>query len=158
MAFATGKVGDVSPVGSGELIGVHNIILAASSPNIENNLVLGRFAKIDGESLENIDGSATPVIAGIPLRRISAAVESGGTVDTSLVSTIDYIRQGLVTVDVVNGQTPIRFGAVFVSNGGNADDGKALALIGGSGVVVNAIFIQEIRADIWEILLNGILQ
>ena len=146
MAFGTPRSDDIQQLGSGERQGDNNTIL--SSTVFENGLMVGRFAKLDAGSIDNIDGSATPVPAGVVLRNVASPVEDGDAIDSALYGQVEYLRQGLVTIDVVTGQTPAQFGAVSISNAGDADDGKALAT---GGVAVNAEFIHEVQPDVWLI-------
>lgn len=147
MSFPTPRTDDPVLVSSGERYGHTNISLAATT--FEDGLRIGRFAKLDAGSIDNVDGSASPVIAGVPLRSAARAVEDVDVIDQTLYGQIEYMRQGLVTVDVVTGDTPAQFGAVFVSNAGNADDGKATTLDDATTVASTAEFIREIQTDVW---------
>lgn len=147
MAFSTGYIGDVGAVGAGERVGSLHTILSAI--DFEDGLKVGRFAKLASGSIDNMDGSATPVIAGVVLRNVANAEEDGGTIDADLYHQIEYARQGLVTVQVKSGETPTRFGRVYASNAGDANDGMATAT--NTDVKTNAEFIEEIRSGVWLI-------
>lgn len=147
MAFSTGYLADPQAVGAGERYGSVNIIFTATT--FEDNLKVGRFAKLDAGSLDNMDGSATPTIAGVVLRNVASPVEDGGVIDADLYGQCEYLRDGLVTVEVKTGETPAMFGEVFASNAGDADDGKALAVQGGTGIATGSEFIREVSADVW---------
>lgn len=150
MAFATGYLDDPNRVGAGERYGSNQVVLSATT--FENGLRVGRFAKLDTGSIDNMDGSATPTIAGVVLRNVANAVEDLGTIDSALYSQVEYVRQGLVTVEVKTGETPVQFGAVYASNAGNADDGKATAT--NTDVATGAEFIQEIQTGVWLVRLK----
>lgn len=150
MAFATGYLDDPNRVGAGERYGSNQVVLSATT--FQNGLVVGRFAKLDTGSIDNMDGSATPTIAGVVLRNVANAVEDDGTVDSALYSQIEYVRQGLVTVRVKTGETPVQFGAVYASNAGDANDGMATAT--GTDIATGAEFIQEIQAGVWLVRLK----
>lgn len=150
MAFSTGYLGDPQKVGGGERFGSSNIIL--TSDTFEDDLKVGRFAKLDTGQIDNMDGSATPVIAGVVLRKASNAVEDAATIDSALFDEVEYMRQGLVAVDVKTGETPTLFERVYVSNAGDANDGLATAT--NTDVAVNAEFIMEIQTDVWLIYVN----
>lgn len=150
MAFGTGYLDDPQAVGGGERVGKNHTILTALT--FENNLKVGRFAKLDTGSLDNLDGSATPVIAGVVLRDVARPVEDGGVIDNTLYSQAEYAREGLVTVDVKTGETPAQFDLVYISNAGDANDGLATAT--GTDLAVNAEFIKEVQTDVWLISLN----
>lgn len=150
MSFGTGVLNDQQAVGAGERLGAYAVALEALT--FENGLKVGRFAKLDTGSLDNMDGSATPVIAGVVLRNVANVVEDGATIDSALYSQATYIRQGLVTVDVKAGETPALFDRVYVSNAGDANDGLATAT--NTDAAVNAEFIMEIQSGVWLIYVN----
>lgn len=150
MAFPIGSLDDPQSIGAGERHGQLQVVLTALT--FEDNLKVGRFAKLDTDSLDNFDGSADPVPAGVVLRNVAAPVEDGGTIDADLYSQVEYMRQGLVTVDVKTGETPDQFGRVYVSNAGDANDGLATAT--NTDVAVNAEFIMETQDGVWLIYVN----
>lgn len=150
MTFPTGLLNDIGKVGSGERLGSTNTIL--STPDFEDGLIGGRFAKLDTDQIDNFDGSADPVPAGVVLRDIPGAVENDGVNDADVTTNISYIRFGLVTVDVKSGETPSQFGRVYISNAGDANDGLATAT--NTDVAVNAEFISEIDTNLWLIYMT----
>ncbi|MBL1319584.1 MAG: hypothetical protein JKY80_02120 [Mariprofundaceae bacterium] len=150
MAFATGQLNDPQVIGAGERYGAVQVILSAIV--FENLLKVGRFAKLAAGSIDNMDGIAAPVIAGVVLRNPAAPVESGATIDNTIYSQMDYMREGLATVDVKAGQTPVQFGAVYASNAGDANDGLATAT--GTDIATGAEFIQEIKPNVWLVRLK----
>lgn len=150
MAFASTFINDPTAVGAGERFGPNVIALGAI--DFEDNLKVGRFAKFDTGSIDNMDGSATPVIAGVVLRPVANAVELGGVLDADLYGQIEYLRQGIVTVDVKAGETPARFGRVYVSNAGDANDGLATATA--TDEPVNGEFLHEVQSGVWAIYLT----
>lgn len=147
MAFNTGYLGDPQQVGAGERFGNNNTILSTDA--FEDDLRVGHFAKWDTNRLDNMDGSATPVIAGVVLRNASGPVEDGATVDADLQTNVEYIRSGLVSVRVKAGETPTRFGRVYVSNAGDTSDGMVTA--NNTDVATNAEFIEEVQDGVWLI-------
>lgn len=149
MAFGTAFSNDIASVGSGERYGKANVEL--SSTVFEDGLIVGRFAKLDTGSIDLMDGSATPSIAGVVLRSVSMDLASGEAIDSDIYGQIDYVRSGLCTVAVKTGETPAALGRVYVSNGGDANDGKATAT--NTDVAVNAEFILEMKTDVWLIYL-----
>ena len=150
MAFATRYLGDQVNVGAGERYGTNQVILTART--FEDNLKVGRFAKLDTGSIDNADGSVSPVWAGVVLRVITSPVEDASVIDADLFSEIEYLRQGLVTVDVKAGETPALFDRVYVSNAGDANDGLATAT--NTDSPVNAEFIAEVQSGVWLIYVN----
>lgn len=147
MAFATGLLSDPNKVGSGERYSDAQLVLTATT--FEDSLKIGRFAKLDTGSIDNFDGSATPVVAGVVLRNVANPVEDDSVIDSDLYSQVEYIRQGLVTVQVKTGETPAQFGTVYISNAGDANDGLATAT--GTDIFGSAEFIEEVDTNIWLI-------
>lgn len=153
MSFSTGYLADPVKVGAGERFDPKSdTVLSAST--FENGLVVGRFAKLDAGSIDNIDSSASPVIAGVVLRKGSNPIEDASTIDSSLFGQVEYLRAGLVTVDVVAADTPSQFGAVFVKNTNDADAGKATTVDDATTEAANAEFIQEVKANVWLVRLK----
>ena len=150
MSFATGHLDDNQNVAGGERYGSN--IIALTATDFEDALKVGRFAKLDTGSVDNMDGSATPVLAGVVLRNVANVVEDGATIDADLYEQIEYLRQGLVSVDVKAGETPALFDRVYVSNAGDANDGLATAT--NTDVAVNAEFVYEIQDNVWMVYLN----
>lgn len=152
MAFATGNLNDHQKIGSGENYG-QGIVLADGT--FENGLIAGRFAKSDTGSIDNIDASSTPVIAGVVLRDPTLAVEDGEAYDSALYTQVEYQRHGLITVQAVSGQVPVLFEAIFVENQTPADYGKATLTASGNADA-NAEFIQLVDGtlDVWQIRLK----
>ena len=149
MAFETGYLSDFNKVGAGEEYGVNNRILGHRS--YEDGLKVGRFAKVDSGRLDNMDGSATPVIAGVVIRTPTTSVEADGTIDADLTTgSVSYMQSGFVTVEVKAGQTPTYKGTVYASNAGDANDGTAQTGAT-NGVDTGAIFIEEIQSGVWLI-------
>lgn len=152
MAFSTGYLDDPTNVGAGETLGVDNVILTAT--DFEDELKVGRFAKLDSGSIDNIDSSATPVVAGVVLRNVASAVEDGDTIDSAIYTQINYLRAGVVTVDVVAADTPAKFGSVFVKNTADADAGKATTVNDATTEASNAEFLHEVQTNVWAVRLK----
>lgn len=153
MAFGTGYLSDPVKVGAGERFDPNSAIVLTAR-TFEDGLVVGRFAKLDSGSLDNIDSSSSPVIAGVVLRNAAGPVEDLSTIDGSLYSQVEYQRAGLVTVDVVAADTPAQFGDVFVKNTNDADAGKATTVDDGTTEAANAEFIEEVKTNVWLIRLK----
>lgn len=151
MAFATGYLSDFEKIGAGEEQGVNNRVLGAST--YEDGLKVGRFAKMASGSLDNMDGSSTPVIAGVVLRSPTTSVEADDAINASLTAgSVSYMLNGLVTVAVKAGETPAFKGAVFACNAGDANDGMAATgAEAGDNVATGAVFIKEIKTGVWLI-------
>lgn len=100
-----------------------------SFTTFEDGLFVGRFAKLDTGSLDNLDASVTPVLAGVTVRNPANPLEDGNTFtvqsDGRTYGYVDVLRAGYITIDVVDGQTPAMFGDVFAVNLATAEAGKA---------------------------------
>lgn len=116
----------------------------------EDGLLAGRFAKNNGNQIENLDGSATPRIAGVVLRDVTNALENNDAYRTKTHKKIDVVEEGLVTIDVVDGESPQFGDPVFASNTDDDNRGKALTA---GGEATNAEFIEEIKTNVWLIRL-----
>ena len=151
MAFTSEFTNDPTPVGGGERVGDSHIILTAST--FEDGLLTGRFAKLDTGSVDNMDGSSTPVLAGVVLRHASRATEDENEISTELYANAEYARWGLVTVFAKDGETvPDRFATVYASNAGDADDGLATST--DTDIETTAEFIAEVQTGVWLVFIK----
>lgn len=147
MAFNSPITTDFIRVGGGYRYNAKaDLILTATE--FEDGLVTGRFAKLDTGSIDNFDGSATPEVAGIVLRDVTLPIEDGATVSGDLYQQVEYARKGLFSVEVKDGEDPALFGQVYVSNAGDADDGKATAT-NTDEEAVGWEFIEEVKPGVW---------
>jgi len=124
----------------------------------ESGLTVGRFAKYDTGSMDNLDGSSTPKIAGIVKRNLTGDLSK--TVYDTEDDVADVANFGYMTVDVVNGNTPSKYGTVYAENAGvnaGADYGKATTLSTGNVEVAGADFWKEIKTNVWVVRLKNIL-
>lgn len=151
MAFTSARTDDIRVVDSGELFGSTNIVLTES--NFEDNLVMGRFAKHDSGRLDNMDASASPVVAGVVMRMPQNAIEDGATVDADLFETIDYVRTGMVSVDALTTETPTKFQQIYAVNTAGADVGKA-SVTSTNNVDANAEYVRTIKSGVWLVRLK----
>lgn len=151
MAFGTGYLDEIGKVGSGEILGTAGVVYSYTT--FEENLKGGLFAKIVSGGVESIDGSVTPNIAGVVKREVASALENAGTYTAENNVYADVIETGLVTVEVVSGLTITKNDAVYVSNGGDANDGKATN-VSTDNEAVDGVFFEEISANVWAIRLK----
>lgn len=153
MAFATGYEKDLKPVGSGEIHGGPHTIYGTS--DFENGLIIGRFAKVDGAaSIHNVDGSATPVIAGVVQRMASYPVEDGNAIDTNLYANASVVVAGFVSVDAIESENPGLFAPIYAVNTAGANAGKA-SITSGGNVLTGARFVQKLSDDVWLVQMTG---
>lgn len=148
MSFQTTITNDIPKIGSGEIF-KDSAAIVLSASDFEDGLKVGLFAKLDAGSIDNLDGSVTPVIAGVVIRDVASAIEEDGTLTSEFHSLVTYTRKGLITVEVKDGESPVQFGEVFASNAGDADDGKALTA---GGEATGYEFIKEIKTNVWLVL------
>lgn len=147
MAFSNTALNEMDKPGSGIEQGNANIIF--SSATFEEGLIPGRFAKLDTGSIDNLDGSANPVIPGVVLYNPSSTIEDNGTFYRKYHPNINYIVRGIVTVDVKAGETPAAFGDVYASNAADVSAGKATA--NDTDIATGWKFHREIKSGVWEI-------
>lgn len=152
MAFRSGAVLEESKkLGSGEVLRTRPYNVEAFS-TFEDGLVMGRFAKYDTGSVDNLDGSSTPKIAGVVTRLIGGELgvntyrKTGTLVDT----VAEVMTTGFATVDVVSGNTPARYGIAYAVNasGSGADFGKATTT-STNNVDSGYVFWEKVDTNVW---------
>jgi len=149
MAFPTTPLNNQQLSGAGERFGTLQTVLSAVA--FQNLLKVGVFAQLAAGSIDNMNGSLTPTIAGVVLRNVAAPIESGGVIDNTIYPQVEYLRQGLVTVQVMAGVVPVQFQPVYASNA-VATAGQASNVAAGN-IATSAEFINEIKPGIWLIRL-----
>jgi len=151
MAFATAFSAEQTNVGAGTTLEAFSFD-ALNSQVFESGLIVGRFAKLDTGSLDNMDASATPVVAGVVKREARYPMEDGSTITASAGSPVDvsYVRNGYVAVEVLTGDTPAMFGTVYANNTTVGSYGKATTTAT-SNIDVGAEFIKELKTGVWLI-------
>lgn len=161
MPFASTVTNTIPTLQEGELGEGATIVL--STTDYENGLLIGRFAQILSGTLSNMDGTATPLVAGVVLRGTNDLVEKPGEAASELPfyasePNQNYVRQGLVTVKLSAASgTPAQFGQVYaVNQAANADNGYASTLDDDTTDAVNAEFIEPVvdGGNIWWVRLK----
>ena len=113
---------------------------------------MGRFAKFDTGSVDNLDNSATPQIAGIITRLIGGETGVNTYRNTgTLVDTVaEVMTVGFATVDVVTGNIPARYGIAYAVNaaGSGADFGKATTT-STNNVDSGYVFWEQVDTNVW---------
>ena len=160
MSFANTVLQDNPDLGAGEFI-------AASPYNVsafelfEDGLVEGRFVKYDTGSIDNLDGSATPVIAGIARRKITGEIGTGiySTSGMAIDQVAEVIDFGFATVAVTDAADPAKYDAVQFVNATGADAGKATDAAVASGIVSagDVVFWEPKAAGVWLVRINKFL-
>lgn len=151
MAFKSAVLEESKKLGSGEVLRTKPYNVEAFS-TFEDGLVMGRFAKYDTGSVDNLDGSSTPKIAGVVTRLIGGELgvntyrKTGTLVDT----VAEVMTTGFATVDVVSGNTPARYGIAYAVNasGSGADFGKATTT-STNNVDSGYVFWEKVDTNVW---------
>lgn len=137
---------------SGEIVGNSNILIARTA--FENALLFGRFAKYDTGRVDNMDGSATPVIAGIVVRDMTNPIDDGLAYTTENTRQIDLVAHGLATVEAIAGETPSFNAPIYARNSGAGDMGKA-SVASANGILTDARFVEKITDTVWLVFVTG---
>lgn len=150
MAFEASNGSYIEPTGAGERHHPPTEYVLATS-TFEEGLIEGRFCRqdpSDADGILNLDGTANPVLAGVALRRIGNAIESAGAL-SPLINQADFGRAGAFSVEVADGDSPARFDAVYVINGG-AESGRATT-VDTNVEAPGWEFIEEVKAGVWVV-------
>ena len=160
MAFKNTVLQDNPDLGAGEFI-------AASPYNVsafelfEDGLVEGRFVKYDTGSIDNMDGSASPVVAGIARRKITGEIGTGiySTSGQAIDQVAEVINFGFATVAVTDDADPAKYDAVQFVNATGADAGKATDADVVTGIVSagDVVFWEPKAAGVWLVRINKFL-
>ena len=164
MAFSDGTLEAVVDLSEGEVIASspHNI---DSFDKFENGLKVGHFAKLDTGSIDNLDGSATPFLIGVPKRKINKAIDSQVYVSVADAQGLkdantDVLNFGRITVAATAASVPTVGAQVYVINGvANADNGKVTQNAGEleALIVPGATFKEVKSSDVWVITIPSYL-
>lgn len=121
----------------------------------EEGLVPGRFVKYDTGSIDLLDTSATPVIAGVVRRKISSALENLTYTKLGIApdQVAEIVNFGFVTVEVLAGDTPARFQQVYAVNTAGANLGKASETATNNVAVPGCVFWEAKRPNCWLVLI-----
>lgn len=163
MAFDNTTLTDNLDMPAGEVIksAPHNV---SAFEVFEDGLVEGRFVKFDTGSIDNLDASATPVIAGIAKRKITGEIGTGvySTSGQEIDQVAEVINFGFATVTVTDTADPSKYDAVNVVNAAGADAGKATdaAVNAGPPAIISAgdvVFWEQKAANVWLVRINKFL-
>lgn len=154
MSFSTTVQPTVKKMGTGEVIfsSPHNV---SAFDEFEEGLLIGRFSQSLSGVISNLNGTATPTIAGVVKRKISN--ELNATYYTKLGQEVDQVAEvgdfGFMTVTVTGTAAPSRFDPVYAINATGADAGKATQNSAATGALAisGAVFWQEEEAGVWLI-------
>ena len=121
----------------------------------EEGLVPGRFVKHDAGSIDLLDTSATPIIAGVVRRKISSALENLNYTKLGIApdQVAEIVNFGFVSVEVVAGETPGRYQQVYAVNTAGANLGKASRVATGNVAVPGCVFWEAKRPNCWLVII-----
>lgn len=121
----------------------------------EEGLVPGRFAKYDTGSIDLLDTSATPVIAGVVRRKIASALENATYTKLGIApdQVAEVVNFGFVTVEVLSGDTPTKYQQVYAVNTAGANLGKATETSTNNAIVPGCVFWEAKAANTWLVLI-----
>ena len=157
-AFTSHDFKEISEVDAGELNPNLSYKIDTYTANYNAPLNTGKFAIIKSGNLANMDGTATPVVAGLVLQSVTNAIESGETyvkTGDGAAYQVDVVSWGLATVAVKPGDIPAKFGAIYAVNSAviDADLGKATTTPTGN-VAIKGYFNREIKKGVWEVFIQ----
>ena len=142
-------------------------VITASPYNVsafelfEDGLIEGRFCKFDTGSIDNMDASGTPVIAGIVKRKITGEIGTGiySTSGMEMDQVAEVINFGFATVTVTGTAEPSKYDAVNVINAATADAGKATDAAVASGIISagDVVFWEQKATGVWLVRFNKYL-
>lgn len=158
MAFNETVLANQPDLGAGEVI-------AASPHNVsafevwEEGLVPGNFVKFDTGSIDLLDVSATPKIAGVVRRKIASAMENATYTKLGIApdQVAEVVNFGFVTVNVPSGVTPAKYGQVYACNIAGVDIGKATTVATDNVVVPGCVFWEAKATNVWLVAIPKIL-
>jgi hypothetical protein len=149
MAFDNTVLATNADLPTGEVIkSLPNAVMAFEL--FENGLIEGRFCKFAAGQIDNLDGSATPRLAGVVRRKLTGEIGSGvySTTGEGIDQVAEVCNFGFVTVTVTSAATPVKYDQVYTINADTADRGKATD-DSGALIVPGAIFWEEKAANVW---------
>ena len=160
MAFNDTTLQDNPDLGAGEVIKASPFNVSAFEL-FEDGLVEGRFVKYDTGSIDNMDGSASPVVAGIARRKITGEIGTGiySTSGQAIDQVAEVINFGFATVAVTDAADPAKYDAVQFVNATGADAGKATDADVATGIVSagDVVFWEPKAAGVWLVRINKYL-
>jgi hypothetical protein len=160
MAFNDTTLQDNPDMGAGEVIKASPFNVSAFEI-FEDGLVEGRFCKYDTGSIDNLDSSDTPVIAGIARRKITGEIGTGiySTTGQEIDQVAEVINFGFATVTVTDAASPAKYDAVNVINDGTADAGKATEAAVAAEIISagDVVFWEQKATGVWLVRFNKYL-
>lgn len=160
MAFDNTVLSENLDLPAGEVIksSPHNV---SAFDVFEDGLVEGRFVKFDNGSIDSLNASSTPVIAGISRRKVTGEIGTGiySTSGQEIDQVAEVINFGFATVTVADTADPAKYDAVNVINRATADSGKATEAAVTTGIIPagDVVFWEPKAAGVWLVRINKYL-
>ena len=165
MAFKTTVAAGIPDLGAGEVIKSAPYDVQ-SYPNFAEGLKAGRFCRLanNGE-IKNLDGSETPVLVGIPRRKVTGDIATEAIytkIGEGYESVAEVIEFGYATVEIATTASPSKRAAVNIINKADdttGDNGRATEEAVTTGIIASdgAIFWEEKSPGVWLIRFNNYL-
>jgi len=162
MSFKSAVGIPIQSIHSGEVIGQLGYIRGWTK--FADGIQAGLFCKYDAstDSIIKVDGTASPVIAGVVRRMVTNGLEDGSVFESDITNVVNVVENGVVTVDVVAGVIPNKFDPVYVyintdvatTEWGKATNHATDKDSAGNAVAnapVDGYFFEEIEAGVWSV-------
>lgn len=160
MAFNSAVLQNISDLPAGEAITASPSNTSAYEV-FQDGLIEGRFVKFDTGSVDILDTSATPVIAGIAKRKVTGEIGTGiySTSGQEIDQVAEVINFGFATVTVQDAADPAKYDPVYTINLDSAEAGKATedSLAAGALLVADVVFWEQKAANVWLVRMNQYL-
>lgn len=164
MAFTTTVAANIPDLGAGEVIKSAPYDVQ-SYPNFAEGLKAGRFCRIASGELKNLDGSETPVLVGIPRRKVTGDIASASFYTKQgqgFDAVAEVIEYGYATVEIASTASPSKRAAVNIINKADdttGDNGRATEEAVTTGIIASdgCIFWEEKSPGVWLIRFNNYL-
>lgn len=160
MAFNSAVLENIADLPAGEAI-TASPSNTSSFEVFQDGLIEGRFVKFDTGSIDILDASVAPVIAGIAKRKVTGEIGTGiySTSGQEIDQVAEVINFGFATVTVQDAADPSKYDPVYTINLDSAEAGKATEDSGATGAlaVSDVVFWEQKAANVWLVRMNQYL-
>lgn len=149
----TGVKPEISSVNGGVVMsGTPVINMTYPADKFVDGLKVGLVAQFNSDNkVANYGSGASQTEAGVVAYNPSATIDGGGTYNSSnLDISAEVIEFGVVSVIVKTGQTPTKFGQVYVSTSSDSL-GQVQTSATNGNIYDNAVFFAKISDSVWHI-------
>jgi len=127
----------------------------------EDGLIEGRFCQFASGSINNLNASAAPIVAGVVRRKITGEVGTGiySTTGAEVDNVAEVINFGFATVTVTDAAAPARLDPVYAINLDTAERGKATqdSAATGAEALEDVVFWEQKTAKVWLVRISKYL-